>query len=280
MNPNSSETTHAPDSEARCYREAAVPNPATSPRISARTFLLVAILLCAVFFRSANAQSSVEIADGRHASDWLDLSAYMTRPPMQQASEAARAYWVKQDPEYEEEVRVLATADGAFTRPDTEQQAVLYVMSLWPRCCPKMGLAILEGERLVRNVAFEGVAQELVAVPDLDGDGRSELFYTGSFGMGGQESVTLTFLRFEADGLTEVGSTPISDNTCATGSEESMSTAARVLALPGPTFMVEHYLQASCEEESWQHISGPELLELYPPSSVPYIDLLVPEAHH
>ena len=40
-------------------------------------------------------------------------------------------------------------SNGAFTQPDTEQQAVLYLMSLWPRCCPKMGLAIIEGDHLV-----------------------------------------------------------------------------------------------------------------------------------
>jgi len=240
---------------------------------------IACLLICAAFSGCANAQSPVEIADGRQPESWLDLSAWLTRPPIQQASTAARAYWLGQDPNYEEDVRILAIADGAFTQPGSEQQAVLFVMSLWPRCCPKSGLAIVEGDRLVRNVAFEGIAQELSAAPDLDGDGHDELFSIGSFGMGGQETRTLTYLRFGAEGLVEQGSTSIFDSTCA-ASEEGQSTAARVLARPGPTFMVEQYTLATCGEETWEPVNGPEPLEFYAPSGSPYVDLPVQAMGH
>jgi hypothetical protein len=224
------------------------------------------------------AQSPVEIADGRREAPWVDLSGWDARPAVQQAVAAARAYWQGQDPSYEEEVRVFAVAEGAFTEPGAGQQAVLYLMSLWPRCCPKMGLAVVEGERLVRNVAFEGTAQALSAVPDLDGDGRDELAYDGSFGMGGEESRSVMLVSFGAGGLAEWGGTSIYESNCATGAGDSRSTAARVLAVPGPAFTVERYAQPSCETATWEPVGGPEPLALTP-SGVAYIELHGEPAH-
>ena len=235
---------------------------------------LVVAMTSAAFFGCAYAQTPVEIADGRRESEWVDLSDWVARPPMQQASATARAYWQGKDASYEEDLRIFAVAEGAFTEPGTQQQAVLFVMSVWPRCCPKTGLAIIEGDRLVRNVAFEGVAQELTAVPDLDGDGRDELAFVGEFGMGGETSRSVTLASFGADGLVEWGGTGIAENACAAGHDGA--TASRVVALPGPTFTVEHYTQPSCESATWEPAGGPESLDLVAPESSPYVDLLVP----
>lgn len=234
--------------------------------------LLIALVGC------AEAQAPVEIADGRREAPWADLSAWNTREPMQRAIEAARIYWQGQDPSYEEEIRFFAVADGAFTQPGAAQHAVLFLMSPWPRGLPKSALAVVEGDRLVRNVAFEGIAQDLSAVPDLDGDGRDELAYTGTFGMGGQESRSLTLVSFGSDGLAERGGASIYESTCATGAGDSGSTAARVLALPGPSFgpsfTVERYVQPSCEAQTWEPVGGPEPLAL-DSMGVVYVELPV-----
>lgn len=235
---------------------------------------LALMLTCAALFGCAYAQTPVEIADGRSADDeWTDLSEWATRPPMQQASAAARSYWQGKDASYEEDLRIFSVAEGAFTEPGTQQQAVLFVMSVWPRCCPKTGLAIVEGDRLVRNVAFEGIAQELSAVPDLDGDGRDELALVGEFGMGGETSRSVTLASFGADGLADWGSTSINEDACA--AEHDGSTAARVKALPGPIFTIEHYTQATCEATTWEPVGGPEPLEFTAPESSAYVELPV-----
>lgn len=240
-----------------------------------RTVLAYAVLGAALV-GCARAQSPdpIELADGRRGdAPWPDLSTWDGHPLLQQATAAARAHWQGQDPDYEEEMRLLAVAGGAFTQPGAQQHAVLYLMSLWPRCCPKMGLAIIEGDRLVQNVAFEGVAQELSAVPDLDGDGRDELAFLGAFGMGGQMSGTLTLASFGEHGLTDWGSIPLYDNACAAGHDGA--TAARVLAHPGPEFQVEWYTQASCESETWEASSEAEPLALEAPTESRYISLAV-----
>lgn len=232
-----------------------------------------AMMLCLSLVGAALAQAPVEIADGRQHTPWVDLSSWMTHPLLHQASQSARAYWMQKDPEYEEEIQVLSVADGAFTQDGTEQQAVLFEMSRWPRCCPKMGLAIIEGDHLVRNVAFEDNAHALRAVADLDGDGRDELFYIGSFGMGGEESGTLTLLGFEADSLRARGHTALYYNACAAGM--AGATAAHIQARPGPAFTVERFTLPSCDTDTWEAVSTPEPFELDPPYGGRYVDLPV-----
>lgn len=50
---------------------------------------------------------------------------------------SALRYWSASEPGYQEEVHVMAVANGAFTRPDAEQQAVLFSMSIVPRGFPR-----------------------------------------------------------------------------------------------------------------------------------------------
>ncbi|CAN5864332.1 hypothetical protein BH20GEM1_BH20GEM1_04740 [soil metagenome] len=186
---------------------------------------------------------------------------------------AARAHWQAQDPGYEEETRVLAVAEGAFTEPGVEQQAVLYLMSLWPRCCPKLGLAVIQDGALVRNVAFEASAQDLAAVPDLDGDGRDELVRTGSFGMGGQESTSITLVSFGEGDLRTWGGTSIQDSACAAMQEGG--TAARITAVPGPKFTIERFAMASCETGEWQPAGAPEPFAFESPGEEAHVELPV-----
>lgn len=233
---------------------------------------LALALACVALSGPAHAQSPVVVADGRSDASSPDASAWAGRPPLQQASAAARTYWRGQDANYEEDFRVMAAAEGAFTRPGARQQAVLYLMSLWPRCCPKMGLAIVEDGHLTRNVAFEGIAQDLTAVPDLNGDGRDELALVGEFGMGGQTSRTLTLASFGDGGLADWGSASLYDGAC--GALQDGETSERILARPGPAFTVEHYTKASCEGGTWTAEGNPEPLELSPTETA-YVELPV-----
>lgn len=230
-------------------------------------FVLLAFCLagCARAQDPADGTALVEIADGRAertlsgGSD-ADVAAWENHAALRQAMATARAHWQAQDAEYEEDARVLAVAEGAFTAPGAEQQAVLYLMSLWPRCCPKIGLAVIEGDRLVRNVAFEAVAQDLAAVPDLDGDGLDELATSGVFGMGGSVSGSVTILALTPGGVREWGSTPVLEDACAAMRDGSM--AWRVAARPGPAFTAERYTQASCEAGTWAPDGAAEPLDL------------------
>lgn len=219
----------------------------------------------------------VVVADGRSADAEPPPAHWLTRPAVRSAVDAARAHWTRQDPGYEEEVRLLAVAEGAFTQAGTDQTAVLYLMGLWPRCCPKIGLAVIEGGPggpLVRNVAFEGSIQGLQGVPDLDADGLDELALSGGFGMGGEWTSSVVLVSFRPSGLESWGGTTLSSDDCA-GSGRTPPTAARVLAVPGapPAFSIERYAQASCDTEAWEAVGNAEPLTLERPDDNPYTDL-------
>jgi hypothetical protein len=242
-------------------------------------------LFTAVLFGCANAQDPdggadpgaaapaepVVLADGRTWVEPADVSDWSARPPVQQAMAAARAHWSAQDPDYEEETRVMAVAEGSFTGSGAAQQAVLYLMSLWPRCCPRMGIAVVEDGALVRNVGFEAPTQLLTAVPDLDGDGRDELVMVGSFGMGGENSTSATLVSLADSGLRTWGGSMIGYDSCAGSGSGGM--AARITAVPGPEFSIENYELVSCDSGEFRLGSGPEPLEFPPPGEEMSVEL-------
>lgn len=246
---------------------------------------LALALFSAAFFGCANAQTpdeatsapnasapdTIVIADGRVYAEVTDLSDWSARPPVQAAIGTARAHWQAQDPSYEEETQVMAIAEGAFSDPGTSQQAVLYLMSLWPRCCPKMGIAVVQNGELVRNVAFEAPAQGLVAIPDLDGDGLDELAVTSSFGMGGENSTSVTLVSLADSGLRTWGGEMIQYDAC--GAMQEGGQAARITAVPGPAFTIERFSLASCESGEWQAGGPPEPFEFPAPGEETSVEL-------
>lgn len=231
---------------------------------------------------ASSSSESIVVVDGweDEAPADADWTSWVERPAVRAAIVGAREHWTAQDPGYEEEVRVLSVAEGSFTQPGVSEHAVLYLMGLWPRCCPKVGLAIVDGAlgsdpRLVRNVAFEGTVQQARAVPDLDGDGRNELVLVGQFGMGGYTSGSATLVAFGTDGFADRGTVGVYEGGCAAGRAEE--TATRVLATPGdpPAFTSETYTRTGCGGGAWTLASGPESLSLTPPQESSYVDLPV-----
>lgn len=215
----------------------------------------------------------IDIADGRALAEAPDASAWEAHAAVRAAMQAARDHWRGQDAPFVDELRVMAAAEGAFTRPEATQTAVLYLASTEPRCCPKMGVAVIEADELVYHTAFEGTFQRLRAVPDLDADGRDELALIGSFGMGGHNSTSLTLASFDAEGrLHDLGSMDLEENGCAAMREEAHAT--RLRATPGPTFYAQRYV-GTCEGR-WTASGDDEAVELYPPAeSRAYTDLPV-----
>lgn len=207
----------------------------------------------------------VDIADGRSLDAGADdeASHWESNAALRAAIETARSHWRTQDAQFVDESRVMAVAEGAFTRSDATQHAVLYLMSTHPRCCPKMGVAVLEANELVYHAAFEGTFQHLRAVPDLDADGRHELALIGSFGMGGHNSTSLTLASFDADGhLYDLGSMDLEENGCAAMREEAHATHLR--ATSGPTFYAQRFT-GTCEGR-WTASGDEEAVDLYPPA--------------
>lgn len=226
---------------------------------------------------------SVVVADGREAGPELadpDRATWGASPAVQAAVGAARAHWSALDPGYEEEVRVLAVADGAFTRAGASEHAVLYLVALWPRCCPKVGVAVVEGGpdgRLARHAAFEGPTHALRAVPDLDGDGADELALFSAFGTGGSEERSVQLASVGPDGLRPWGWAALYSGACGAlrDGEEAFRVVATPVAGGPPAFVAERHVRARCEGGAWAPDGVPEPLTLTPSEPSPYTALAV-----
>ncbi|HET6362581.1 MAG TPA: hypothetical protein VFH11_11055 [Gemmatimonadota bacterium] len=213
---------------------------------------------------AAAVADTIVIADGRVFAEAEDVSDWGGRPMLQAAFAAARAHWQAQDPDYEEETQVMSVAEGSFSETGVSQYAILYLISSWPRCCPKMGIAVVQDGELVRNVAFEAPTYGLVAVPDLDGDGLDELALTGSFGMGGENSTSVTLVSLADSGLRTWGGEMIQYDAC--GAMQEGGTASRITAVPGPAFTIERFARASCESGQYEAGGPPEPFEFTAPA--------------
>jgi hypothetical protein len=245
--------------------------------------LLPAVLWAADPIRAADgtdetAGGTVEIVDGRTGRAGADVTPWERSPLVLQAIDSARSYWSALDPAYEEYVEVKGTATGAFTEPGVQQRAVLYLMSRIPRGFPKLGLAILEGDRLVRNIAFTSTAHTLWAVPDIDGDGRDEIVFAGMFMMGGQVTRGVTLASFGEDGVNELGSVVTYESACGAGYEGS--SAVRISVVRGSEIMIERFEQPSCESETWERVGEPEPLVLVPDERSSFADIRIQDGHN
>lgn len=237
----------------------------------------------AVGTTAKTALDPVVVADGRDVDSAEPPAEWTTSPAVQAAVRAARAHWSAVAPGYEEEVRVLAVAPGAFTRPGANEHAVLYLMARWPRCCPKVGLAVVESApeagRLVRNVAFEGSTRSARAVPDLDGDGLDEVALLSEFGMGGQVDGSVAVVAFRPAGVAGWQGTSIYQGGCAAGHDGEE--AVRLLAVPGrseratPAFQAERYGRSGCDGGPWTPVGEPAPIDLEAVAEGIYVDLPV-----
>jgi hypothetical protein len=218
------------------------------------------------------ASQTVVIADGRLETTGGDVASLAGSAALAQATAEARAYWSAQDAEYEEEMVILDVAEGAFTESGGRQSAVLFVMSMWPRCCPKMGLALIENGRLLSNVAFEGSEFALQRLADTNGDGRDELVIIGEFGMGGHVSRSMTLSTFGPEGPIDLMGHTLVDSGCAASPDAVASTAYVVRAVDGRSYTVEPYEQP-CSGGEWRSTGSPGELIVEPPNSFRYTAL-------
>lgn len=198
------------------------------------------------------------------------------RPEIQAAMGAARAHWAAQDPALEPDLRVLSVAEGAFTETGAAEHAVLYLVSPWPRCCSKVGLAVVRDDRLVWNGTAESTTYDITRVPDLDGDGRDEVALWSSFMMGGFMEGSVSFVSLGAAPAGWEG-TPVMESGC--GAMRETEAAVRLTATPSapgePLAVSSEAFTRPCEGGGWSAAAEPEALTLAPLSASPLVVLPV-----
>jgi hypothetical protein len=212
----------------------------------------IVLLLCLSLPYISQAQQTDKlylIGDGRQSLARTDQSSWATHPAILQAYDQAKNYWLEQNSVYEDDFRIMAGTEGNFTRPESKQTAVLYLLSLWPRCCSNMGLAIIENEQLIRNIVFAGGTHHLYSVADINKDGLDELALIGGFGMGGSNEISLSLISLANESTTLLGRFPLVEENCATLREHSEHNSFRILFDQNSPdeFTVEHY-HSGCDD--------------------------------
>jgi hypothetical protein len=171
---------------------------------------------------------------------------------------AARRKWSK-DAEMREFLddcgegfQVWDGAEGSFTRPGARQRAYLYSYCFVSRVMGGVGgIAVIEDGRVVAHVPFESTSYGLDAVPDLNGDGRSEMMiHDGDYGQGIGVYVG-SFATLEPGGRTLrwLGTYHVGTEDCGTVRDRVRHRGVALFVRPGsrPRFFQQRLI-ATCDE--------------------------------
>lgn len=201
---------------------------------SAPTQTLLLVLSIGALSSSAAAERPRRarvIVDGRRdGDDPAPIPADEAKRLAAQIEPLARAAWGRDLPcdlpvSGPGDITIVARAEGAFTRPEAREVAVLYRLCELGRQDAVSGLAIVARDEAppgassglgeVRaHVAYERRDLDLVAVGDLDGDGRDELGALWSESGQGESATALTVLAPDGRGVRALGTVRVADSDC------------------------------------------------------------------
>lgn len=151
-------------------------------------------------------------------------------------------------------IDVQDVAEGAFTRPDVKQRAVLYHYCEIARQLRAVGIAVFEGGRVVAHVVYEGgVDHAMRALPDLDGNGLSEILIA-SYGNGqGYAYGRVTLVELSPNGVRKLGQFESHHDDCG-AVENGTETAAVLYVSRGktPSFLKETFVKSCGSQGSFR----------------------------
>jgi alpha-tubulin suppressor-like RCC1 family protein len=192
-------------------------------------------LLCLALTPFALAQTPKPIFDGRLTLHPGVLSADQ-QAFLDRVFPAARKEWRDQEDECERGFRpqVVDVAHGAFTRPGAAQDAILYRYCTIGHDRALNGIAVLQNGQLASHVVYEGDESHAIgALPDINGDGISEIVLAGGSTNQGITSAWITILQLGGD-IKRFGHTRTFEDTCGTGDNNCKTNAWRISVKPGP----------------------------------------------
>lgn len=154
----------------------------------------------------------------------------------------ARRFWRGNDA-CTESFEVVGVASGSFTKPDTEQRAVLYRFCVTGHNFANNGIAIIEGGSMVAHIVYDGGEDYSIgALPDINGNGLSEIILgNGSTNQGYTTSVVI-LIEASTGVVKRWGIADVYQDNCGT-LEQCEMTAYKISVKPGatPIFYREAY---------------------------------------
>ena len=203
---------------------------------------------------STEAQDLRPVFDARLAPAPAKVGAADTALLERLVRPAARQAW-KGSEGCKDEFEILDAGAGSFTRRGVQQRVFLYRFCTTGHGFGASGIAIIgESGHVAAHLVYEGATDyALGTLPDLDGDGLSEILLVGGSTNQGITATSVALIGITPDGAKKLGLFPVYEDNCGTGAAP-IATAWRLLAHPGPkpTFSRERFVRKSCEEASWQ----------------------------
>jgi len=193
---------------------------------------------------------------------------------------AARRQWREQaskcDKESGDNYQIIDVASGKFTNPLATQRAILYRFCTYGHNFAYNGIAITEPDRgVVAHVVYDGAWDNAIyALPDLNGNGLSEIMLSiGGTNMGETWGV-ISILEFTDMGFTALGSTETMSDRCGVSESES-GDAYVIFGRPGrnPAFFRESFNESCRKNAHWRKTKALEQVTL-DPNEVEYKRLL------
>jgi hypothetical protein len=206
----------------------------------------------------ARAEPFVLLFDARAFAVPAQLSAAEAALLERVVRPQARAAWRGADA-CTDAFAVVGRARGAFTRPGARQSAVLYRFCETGRQTGMSGVAVLEPGRVAAHMVFEGGGEDAVAaLPDVDGNGLSEIAIASAGSGQGYMEGGVAVVELGASGVRKLGAFVTYRNNC--GSEERrLAERASVLhGTPGPTprFFIEGFTKPCEGPGRWRRASA------------------------
>lgn len=142
---------------------------------------------------------------------------------------------------------VSSSANGSFTRPNSDQKAVLYELCRSGRNFGIGGIVIFENHEVAAHYIYgeNGYSYGIKALPDIDQNGLSEILLIGSGTGQGYTEGGFEIIEFEARRVKNFGLAETYQDNFGTGNKPVQATAYKISFQSGvpPVFYREIYRQ-------------------------------------
>jgi hypothetical protein len=201
-------------------------------------FVTVLAMLCVV--AGVFAGEPKPLYDGRLSLPPSPIAPSYTALLKERILPAARQFWQEQEEIATciigEEPVAMDIAQGSFTRADSRQQALLYRFCQTGHNRALNGIAVIENDRMVAHILYSGGWDNAIgAMPDLNGNGLSEIVLACGGTNMGQTWKSMAIIEATARGVTAFGRKQIYSDNCGVADTGGKAQAGRLSVKPGKT---------------------------------------------
>lgn len=161
--------------------------------------------------------------------------------------------------------RIVGVAKGSFTKPHSNQQAILYQFCSTAHNFALDGIAITEADRVLAHFIYEGAWDAAMgALPDINGNGLSEIMIDTRGTNMGEHSAGISIIEFSGKTIRKLGQTETSSDSC--GARVSIGSEAYALfAKRGrtPVFYRDAFVRSCKSNAKWRKSETLKLISLY-----------------